>query len=30
MNHYQQILVLDVTPAAVYAALTTPAGLRGW
>ena len=30
MSHYQQSLVLDAAPAAVYAALTTPAGLRGW
>lgn len=30
MHHYQQSLVLDAAPAAVYAALTTPAGLRGW
>ena len=30
MNHYQQNLVIDAAPAAVYAALTTPAGLCGW
>jgi uncharacterized protein YndB with AHSA1/START domain len=30
MNHYQQRLVLDADPATVYAALTTPEGLRGW
>lgn len=30
MNHYQQSLVLDADPATVYAALTTPNGLRGW
>jgi uncharacterized protein YndB with AHSA1/START domain len=30
MSHYQQSLVLEATPAAVYAALTTPEGLRGW
>jgi len=30
MSHYQQRLVLEATPAAVYAALTTPDGLRGW
>ena len=30
MSHYAKHLVLDATPAAVYAALTTPAGLRGW
>lgn len=30
MNHYQQSLILEADPAAVYAALTTPAGLRGW
>jgi uncharacterized protein YndB with AHSA1/START domain len=30
MNHYQQSLVVDATPATVYAALTTPEGLRGW
>jgi uncharacterized protein YndB with AHSA1/START domain len=30
MNHYQQSLVVGAAPAAVYAALTTPAGLRGW
>jgi uncharacterized protein YndB with AHSA1/START domain len=30
MSHYQRSLVLEATPDAVYAALTTPAGLRGW
>lgn len=30
MNHYQQSLVIEANPAAVYAALTTPEGLRGW
>ncbi|TJZ73147.1 SRPBCC family protein [Chitiniphilus eburneus] len=30
MSHYQQSLTLEASPAAVYAALTTPAGLRGW
>jgi uncharacterized protein YndB with AHSA1/START domain len=30
MSHYRQSLVIEATPAAVYAALTTPAGLRGW
>lgn len=30
MSHYQQNLIINATPAAVYAALTTPAGLRGW
>ncbi|HTP73705.1 MAG TPA: SRPBCC domain-containing protein [Burkholderiaceae bacterium] len=30
MNHYQHSLRIEATPAAVYAALTTPAGLRGW
>ena len=30
MNHYQQSLVIEAAPAAVYAALTTPQGLRGW
>ena len=30
MNHYQQTLFLDADTAAVYAALTTPEGLRGW
>lgn len=30
MNHYQRCLILEARPAAVYAALTTPAGLRGW
>ncbi len=30
MSHYQQTLIINATPAAVYAALTTPAGLRGW
>ena len=30
MSHYQRSLVLKASPAAVYAALTTPEGLRGW
>ena len=30
MSHYQTSLVLEANPAAVYAALTTPEGLRGW
>ncbi|MDB5816155.1 MAG: hypothetical protein JWN23_3272 [Rhodocyclales bacterium] len=30
MSHYKQSLVIEATPAAVYAALTTPQGLRGW
>ena len=30
MNNYQQQLTLNASPAAVYAALTTAAGLRGW
>ncbi|KAF0812087.1 hypothetical protein IGB42_03364 [Andreprevotia sp. IGB-42] len=30
MSHFQQSLTIDATPAAVYAALTTPAGLQGW
>ena len=30
MNHYQQSLVIAADPATVYAALTTPIGLRGW
>jgi uncharacterized protein YndB with AHSA1/START domain len=30
MNHYQQTLVIDAAPSAVYAALTTAEGLRGW
>ena len=30
MTHYAKHLVLDATPAAVYSALTTPQGLRGW
>ena len=30
MNHYQRSLMLDAEPAQVYAALSTPAGLRGW
>jgi uncharacterized protein YndB with AHSA1/START domain len=30
MSHYQKSLVVEATPAAVYAALTTPEGLRGW
>ncbi len=30
MSHYQQSLVIGAEPAAVYAALATPEGLRGW
>ncbi|BCL74825.1 activator of HSP90 ATPase [Jeongeupia sp. HS-3] len=30
MSHYQQSLTLEASPATAYAALTTPAGLRGW
>lgn len=30
MSHYQHSLILDAPPATVYAALTTPEGLRGW
>lgn len=30
MEHYRQSLVLNATPAAVYAALTEARGLRGW
>jgi len=30
MKHYQKSLVLEAPPAIVYAALATPAGLRGW
>lgn len=30
MNSFTQSLVLRTSPAAVYAALTTPDGLRGW
>ena len=30
MNHYRKTLVVQAVPADVYAALTTPAGLRGW
>ncbi|GAB3254797.1 SRPBCC family protein [Chitinimonas naiadis] len=30
MSHYQQQLIIEASPAAVYAALTTPEGLRGW
>ena len=30
MSHYQRSLTLEANPAAVYAALTTPEGLRGW
>ena len=30
MQHYQQSLDIEAPPAAVYAALTTPDGLRGW
>ena len=30
MSHYQQSLVVEANHADVYAALTTPRGLRGW
>jgi uncharacterized protein YndB with AHSA1/START domain len=30
MHHYQQDMTLNGSPAAVYAALTTAEGLRGW
>lgn len=30
MNHYQQSLNVQAAPDTVYAALTTPEGLRGW
>ncbi|MES2073202.1 MAG: SRPBCC domain-containing protein [Pseudomonadota bacterium] len=30
MKHYQHSLTIAANPAAVYAALTTTAGLRGW
>lgn len=30
MSHYRKSLVVAGTPADVYAALVTPAGLRGW
>ncbi len=30
MNHYQHSITLHASPATVYAALTTAAGLRGW
>jgi len=30
MGHYQQSLVIKASPEAIYAALTTPEGLRGW
>lgn len=30
MSHYQHSLVINAPPATVYAALTTPEGLRGW
>ena len=30
MNNYQQTLDINASPAMVYAALTTPEGLRGW
>jgi uncharacterized protein YndB with AHSA1/START domain len=30
MNHYQQSLLIEASPGAVYAALTTAEGLRGW
>ena len=30
MNHYQQSLVIEASATEIYAALTTPQGLRGW
>jgi uncharacterized protein YndB with AHSA1/START domain len=30
MSHFQQSLTIEATPAAVYAALTTPDSLHGW
>ncbi|HEX6850223.1 MAG TPA: SRPBCC domain-containing protein [Candidatus Polarisedimenticolaceae bacterium] len=30
MTHFRQNLLLQATPAAIYAALTTKEGLRGW
>lgn len=30
MNHYQQSFIVNANPGTVYAALTTPEGLRGW
>ena len=30
MKHFQQSILIEASPAAVYAALTTPEGLRGW
>jgi len=30
MNHYKQSFIIKANPAMVYAALTTPRGLRGW
>jgi uncharacterized protein YndB with AHSA1/START domain len=30
MNHYRQSLVIEANPDAVYAALTSPEGLRSW
>jgi uncharacterized protein YndB with AHSA1/START domain len=30
VSHYQTSLVLQANPAALYTALTTPEGLRGW
>lgn len=30
MSHYRQRLLVEATPAAVYAAITTTAGLKGW
>ena len=30
MSHYQQSLIVEADPATLYAALTTPEGLRGW
>lgn len=30
MQHFQQSIFIEASPAAVYAALTTLDGLRGW
>lgn len=30
MSHYQQTLVINAEPSAVYAAIATPEGLRAW
>ena len=30
MKHYRQTLVIEAPPAAVYQALATPEGIRGW